>query len=314
MLTIRRIFDMNKSDVIEKCYTQNEMVSEELVSMYEAKMIDQFNHRRLTYDIVNGRRSVELSDLENREFNVLPRYWICNSEVKDKIEQHWNKRWLLVWQDVTDVNTMSRSVISTIIPWNGTDFTLRVGFPIADPVIGAVAFESALNSFCFDYVARQKIGGTHLSDYILKQLPLPTPGFYHGSCSWDYNETVASWIKKRVLELNYTSNDMRQFALDLSYNGSPFTWNENRRFLIRCELDGAYFHIYQIDRDSVDYIMETFPIVKRRDEEKFGEYRTKRVILEIYDAMAEAMKRGKEYQTILDPPPADPRVVHLPRN
>ena len=34
--------------------------------------------------------------------------------------------------------------------------------------------------------------------------------------------------------------------------------------------------------------METFPIVKRKDEQKYGEYRTKLVILECYDAVAEA--------------------------
>ncbi len=56
--------------------------------------------------------------------------------------------------------------------------------------------------------------------------------------------------------------------------------------------------------------METFPIVKRKDEAKYGEYRTKRVILEIYDEMTEAIRTGKPYQTRLDPPPADPRVAH----
>ena len=56
--------------------------------------------------------------------------------------------------------------------------------------------------------------------------------------------------------------------------------------------------------------MGTFPIVKRRDEAKYGEYRTKRVILEIYDGMTETSRTGKPYQTRLDPPPAEPRVAH----
>ena len=56
--------------------------------------------------------------------------------------------------------------------------------------------------------------------------------------------------------------------------------------------------------------METFPIVKRKDEAKYGEYRTKRVILKMYDEMAEAMRTGQPYQTRLDPPPANPRVAH----
>jgi hypothetical protein len=63
-------------------------------------------------------------------------------------------------------------------------------------------------------------------------------------------------------------------------------------------------------RKAVTYIMDTFPNVRNKDEEKHGEYRTKRVILEIYDEMAEAMRTGKPYQTRLNPPPADPSIAH----
>jgi hypothetical protein len=67
-------------------------------------------------------------------------------------------------------------------------------------------------------------------------------------------------------------------------------------------------------RDAVAYIMDTFSIVRRKDEEKYnGDYRTKRVILEIYDAMQEAIRIGQSYQTRLDPPPADRRCCHPPR-
>ena len=59
--------------------------------------------------------------------------------------------------------------------------------------------------------------------------------------------------------------------------------------------------------------METFPIVKRKDEAAHGEYRTKRVILEIHGAMQQAIDTGEPYQTRLDPPPADPRVAHAAR-
>ena len=47
------------------------------------------------------------------------------------------------------------------------------------------------------------------------------------------------------------------------------------------------------------YIMDTFPIVKRKDEEKYdGDYRTKRVILEIYDALAESIRTGQPYKVV----------------
>lgn len=39
----------------------------------------------------------------------------------------------------------------------------------------------------------------------------------------------------------------------------------------RRELDAAYFHLYGIARDDVDYIMETFPIVKRKDVAAHGD-------------------------------------------
>lgn len=58
---------------------------------------------------------------------------------------------------------------------------------------------------------------------------------------------------------------------------------------------------------------ERTPIVKRKDEQKYGEYRTKRVVLEIYAAMAEAIRTGKPYRTRLDPPSADPRIAHPAR-
>ena len=75
--------------------------------------------------------------------------------------------------------------------------------------------------------------------------------------------------------------------------------------MLRCELDAAFFHLYGIERDDLDYIMETFPIVKRKDEAAHGEYRTKRVVLEIYDQMARAAETGVPYRTPLDPPPVD---------
>ena len=103
----------------------------------------------------------------------------------------------------------------------------------------------------------------------------------------------------------YTAYDLKGFAEDCGYIGEPFRWDEERRFLLRCELDAAYFHLYGVGRDDVDYMLETFPIVKLKDEQAYGEYRTKRVILDIYDAMQQATETGTPYHTRLDPPPAN---------
>ena len=136
---------------------------------------------------------------------------------------------------------------------------------------------------------------------------------WYTATSPDNRDLVGDWILPRSVELTYTAWDPEPFAKDGGYDGPPFRWNEHRCFLLRSELDAAYFHLYSIERDDVDYIMETFPIVKRKDEKQYGEYRTKRVILEIYDEMRRAMESGVPYRTRLVPPPADAAVAHAPR-
>jgi hypothetical protein len=89
----------------------------------------------------------------------------------------------------------------------------------------------------------------------------------------------------------------------LGDSGAPFRWDEERRRLLRAELDAAFFHLYGIERDDVDYIMETFPIVKKKDVAAFGSYRTKELVLEVYDAMNQAIRVKEPYRTILDPSP-----------
>jgi len=81
---------------------------------------------------------------------------------------------------------------------------------------------------------------------------------------------LGDWIWPRVLELNYTAWDLEAFARKCGYEGPLFRWEDERRLLLRCELDAAYFLLYHIERNDVDYIMETFPIVKRKDEQQYG--------------------------------------------
>ncbi len=124
---------------------------------------------------------------------------------------------------------------------------------------------------------------------------------------------LINWASLRALELSFTAWDLASFARDCGYNGPPFCWDPCRRFLLRSELDAAFFHLYGVNRDDTDYVMEAFPVVKKKDIQQHGTYRTKLTILEIYDAMQRAIETGEPYKTRLDPPPADPRVAHPSR-
>lgn len=285
--------------------------------LYEAKMIHHFDHRWATYERQDTR---DLTDAEKADpdLRALPRYWVPEEEVEARLERRdrdgnliwsWDRDWLMGWRDICR-STDERTVIASIMPRVGVGNNIPLMI-LGEPHRGlAGCLLSDLASFVHDYTSRQKTGGTHLNFFIYEQLPVLPPKTYSGPCPWSRDRSLSDWLSPRVLELVYTAWDLQPFARDMGYDGPPFRWDDERRFLLRCELDAAFFHLYGVSREDTDYILDTFPIVKQKDERRFGEYRTKRVILQCYDAMREAMEAGREYQTILDPPPADERVAH----
>ena len=52
--------------------------------------------------------------------------------------------------------------------------------------------------------------------------------------------------------------------------------------------------------------METFLILKRKEEIAQGQYQTKDTIFKIYNAMLETQRTGLPYQTRIDPRPGPP--------
>jgi hypothetical protein len=311
-----RMFDMSNDSSLFRTHEQLEAEGWNLdgnvfrhgddayLPLYEAKMFHHFDHRWATYD---GHDTRDLTPDEKADpFSLaLPRYWVPAGEVAARLADKWSHHWLLGWRDITNT-TNERTVIASVLPQVGVGNNAPLILLQSDAVYLGGLLVTNLSSFVLDFAARFKIGGTHLNFFIINQLPVLPPTTYAQLTPWSADRTLHDWLLPRVLELTYTAWDLAPFARDCGYNGPPFGWDDERRFLIRCELDAAYFHLYGIMRDDVDYILETFPIVKRKDEAQYGEYRTKRVILDIYDAMATAMHQGSIYQTRLDPPPGSP--------
>ncbi len=299
----------------------------EYLRFYEAKLIWQYDHRYSTYEITSeSLLDVTADQHANSEMIVQPWNWYPISSLQQFYKDGSIPNWSLVFRRITNV-TNERTLIFGIVPRSAVG-TLLPTITLESDSMKVACFLGEKNSFSFDYIARQKISGTDVNLFKIKQLPSLPPQSYDKQCPWE-NVSYVSWILPRVLELTSTAWDMVYFASDCGHDGSPFVWDEQRRFLIRCELDAAYFHLYlggedewnkgnstdllaelPLPRNAVEYIMESFPIVKRKDEQVYGEYRTKRVILEIYDEMTEAIRTGKPYQTRLDPPPGDPRCAH----
>ena len=149
---------------------------------------------------------------------------------------------------------------------------------------------SNLNSIVLDFAARTAVGGTDIGFFILKQLPILKPSHFVEE-AWP-GLRWKELIVPRVLELSYTSIHLKDFALDLGYDGPPFTWDEGRRHRLKCELDAIFAHMYQMDRSDLEWILDaqhpsaSFPTLKRYEMKEFGEYRTERYVLQAYDRMA----------------------------
>ena len=147
-----------------------------------------------------------------------------------------------------------------------------------------------LNSIVLDFAARTAVGGTDLSFFILKQLPILNPSHFLEE-AWP-GKTWKELIVPRVLELSYTSIQLKGFAADLGYDGPPFTWDEARRHCLKSELDAIFAHMYQLDRSDLEWVLDaqppsvSFPTLKRNEMKEFGEYRTQRYVLQAYDQMA----------------------------
>ena len=283
--------------------------------LYEAKMIWHYDHRFGSYAerIDRGFTNLDpVDETQHRDAGWLPRpfYWVLAADVENALRNQaaGGGQWLLTFRDVTNA-TNERTSIFTVLPTAGVGHTAPLAFLQTKSSLAA-AFIANANSLAFDYVARQKIGGMHMTYGFLRQLPVLPPTAY----------TLAdlAFIVLRVLELTYTAWDLAPFAQDilvevgtetwnrwfphnpvslsppLPLSPSPFKWDEERRALLRAELDAYYARLYGLNEEELRYILdptdvygpdfpgETFRVLKEKEMRQYGEYRTRRLVLEVW--------------------------------
>ena len=257
--------------------------------LYQGRMIGHFDHRansvRVNLDSThNPYLSEDVSEEQHTDPSFLPhsQYWIPSDSVGATLAESGSHA--VAFRDIarpTDV----RTIIASIAPQSGYGNTL----PLLLPSNGSLDAGDTtyivgnLNSFCLDYIARQKVQGTHLNWYILEQLPVIASVDYDRRFG---NKTARELVRDHVLRLTYTAHDMAPFARDLGYDGPPFIWNDEGRRHLRARLDALYFHLYGLDHEDAAHVLGTFPIVRQHDETQFGSYRTRDLILAYMNALA----------------------------
>lgn len=266
---------------------------ERMLPLYEAKMLGPYDHRNA--DVVksetaqqrqNQPRYLSTEEHQDPRREAVPINW-----VREEVLPADTPKWLTGFSDVTS-STNERTVLAAALPRSGVANTYPLFFARRPQLLLA-----QWNSFIVDYLARQKVPGLHLNFLYLKQLALLPPSVFDIPAPWRPSMTVDSWVTERVVRLSCTSGAMTPMAVEVLGHSVVFTWEESERWILRAELDAAMFTLYGLPSSEVDYVMETFPIVKRKDLAAHGEFRTKRLILEIYEAMQAAFDTGVPYQS-----------------
>jgi hypothetical protein len=254
-------------------------------------MMHQFDHRWATYTggDENAVREVTEAAKADPDFEVRPRYWVEQEEVERRLAaKGWQQPWLLGWRDICRA-TDERTVIATVIPRVGVGNKVPVIFLKEEaPGRDAACLQAILSSFVLDYVGRQKMGGTTLNFFIFKQLAVPAP------------KTISEETRKLIIEhvaaLTATSSSLLPFATAL-VPGVKACWDSSARQLRRAELDAIVAGLYGLARKDLvfildpaealgpDYPTQTFRILKHKEEAAFGEFRTKRLVLEAWDRL-----------------------------
>lgn len=272
---------------------------ERWLPLYEAKMFHQYNHRFGTYagNYKRGFSSLpKTTPMEHADPDhvVMPWYWVEEREVQQRVNN--GQRWVIGFRDIAR-STDERTGIFSVLPWSGINHKAPLLFLNKSGVNYGILL-SKINSLPLDYILRQKIGGTSFSFFILKQLPVLPPS--------TYTPELQSFILPRVIELTYTAWDLEPFAQDiLSEIGPetwnqyfpdnpleegrphPFRWDEGRRAVLRAELDALYAKLYGLTNPELEYILTTFPVLEKNEIREFGEYRTRRLVLEAWERMEE---------------------------
>mgnify|MGYP001183205851 CR=1 FL=1 len=336
--------------------------------LYEAKMIWHYDHCYGTYEGVQDRSNTHLptpgeGEHADAAFLAQPWYWVAEEEVQRKLGG-WEKGWLMGWRNVTNA-TNERTAIFSMLPRVGVGHSMPLMLTRPGNQYLVSCLLANVTAITFDYFVRQKLGGLNMTFGYIEQFPILPPSAY--------TSEDLRFILPRVLELTYTSWDIKPFADDVWRDADdelraairlqwdenaqetgghrwdppewidayqeietdpekgiplpPFKWDEDRRARLKAELDAFYARLYGLTRKQLRYILdpadlteselenildpweevddpldqqgyeeraasssfpgETFRVLKEKEIRKYGEYHTRRLVLEAWERLME---------------------------
>ena len=269
--------------------------------------------------------AVTLDEKENPDYEITPQYWIDEKEVylrysnaPDDVKKLYKEgktdsrligkigplglelfdtvidtrsipeivkeetpKWCFGFRTISNA-TNKRTMVSSLFYLSGVGHKITL---IRDlDLDSSLVLNANLSSIVLDYVAKRKVGGTDICNFHFKQFPVIPP--------YSYSEKERDFVIRYSKRLLATTRKMADIL------SCPVTvWNENERAVLMARLDAFYAVKYGLGKDELEFILDpeavmgngyptqTFPQVRANDISKYGEYRTKRLILEAYDEL-----------------------------
>ena len=267
--------------------------SELCLPLYEGKMVQAFDHRAASVVVNPDNLNRPAQPLETTPGQHADAAWLPDPQFwvrADSFEWKWPLEWIIGFKEITAA-TNHRTVIASVFPKAAFGNKIPIFLPTGTDADDATAqyttsaplMVANLNTFAFDFIARQKIHGQTLNLFIVEQLPVISADDYGQTIG---DKTARDLVRDHVLRLTYTADDMAPFARDLRCDSVPLAWDAEQRRHLRARLDALYFHLYGLSREDAAYVLDTFPIVRRQDEAEFGRYRTRDLILAYMNSLA----------------------------
>ena len=300
-IKLRRMFDVSTDadQLIEKG-TLN--FHKGLLPVHEGELGHQFNHREMRYE--NGVGIINSDEWLADSNNLITTFRYCDSlNFDDKVrrmdlESIPCKTAFLGFRRVAR-STDERTVISCIFNWQPSTYGWIL--TLGETATNMLLLCGMYNSLVFDYLLRGKLSQPSIPQGTFEQVQVINKE--------KFNTEIARKIGSRVLELTYTATDLAAFYADVvtinpSWDsrsrverGTPWRWDSDRRAYLRAELDSIYARLYGLSRDDLRYILDpsdimgddypsqTFRGLKNKETRDYGEYRTRRLVLEAWDKL-----------------------------
>ena len=270
--------------------------------VYEGRMIDLFDHRAKAYRSGRGRSAVwDRLPFEHPAKGIVPQWRVLHSDVPGKVGSRVD-RYRVGFGDVTSSSNV-RSLIAALIPPGSICGDKVPNFVFSEASAWAyMPWLAVANSFAMDFLIRKKIA-LKVSYTVLDSMPFPRLPVDH---------PVIDRLGRLALRLTCTAPEMTGYwnamvrfgwCPPVSNDATPPGFcDEDSREQARAEIDAIVARdIFGLSHDDLADVLDTFPGVRRREEKVHKEFRTRRLILECYDAMAKAAANHESYQTRLGP-------------